>query len=108
MDSGGNSGYHMSPNPSVLPKLGETSKPSSKSGDSLHMDGDVKAVKALEFGADIKGSWSSRSWGDTVPRLETELDMLPPKSKAEEMAGDDNVDTTPSKAGKSPKSTSAG
>lgn len=41
----------------------------SKSGESLYsdIDGEVKFVRADEFGADIEGSRTKRSCGETVP-----------------------------------------
>lgn len=72
---------------SLLPKLGDTSKLSLNSGDSLYTDGDVSAVSAVELGADMKGSWIKRSCGETVPMLVVELDEL--KSRPVGKAGDE-------------------
>lgn len=71
------------------------------------MEGDVKAVRADELGADMNGSWINRSWGDTVPRLEVELEALL-KSKTVGTAGEEKaVLAPPSKAVNSSSSTSA-
>jgi len=40
---------------------GETSKLSVYSGDSLYVEGEVKFVNAVEFGADAKVSRTSKS-----------------------------------------------
>lgn len=72
------------------------------------MDGEVSAVRADELGADMNGSWKSRSWGDTVARLEMELEALPPRSKTLGTAGEEKaVLAPPSKAVNSSSSTSA-
>lgn len=75
----------------------------------MYKDGDVSAVRAAEFGADMKGSWIRRSCGEMVPRLEAELlDILPLKSNDERTAGEEKaVDAPPSKTGRSSKTTSA-
>lgn len=71
------------------------------------MDGEVSAVRADEFGADMNGSWKRRSWGDTVARLDMELEALPPKSKTLGTAGEEKaVLAPPSKAVNSSSSTS--
>jgi hypothetical protein len=74
---------------SLLPKCGETSKLSLNSGDSLKDDGDVRAVRAVELGADMNGSWMSRSCGETVPILVVELEALGFKSNTVGIAGDE-------------------
>jgi hypothetical protein len=51
---------------------GETSKLSVYSGDPLYVEGDVKFVNAVEFGADANGS-RSKSCGETVSMF-VELD----------------------------------
>jgi hypothetical protein len=55
----------------LLPTNGETSKLSEYSGDSLYVEGEVKFVNDVEFGAE-NGS-RSKSFGETVPML-AELD----------------------------------
>ena len=69
------------------------------------MEGEVSAVRALEFGADMKLSEvTKRSLGDTVP-----MELPPPaagKSKLVGIAGDEKAVWPPSKAVKSSKSTS--
>ena len=52
---------------------GETSKLSLYSGDSLYVEGEVRLVNAVEFGADAKGS-RSKSCGETVSMFVVELD----------------------------------
>lgn len=89
-----------------MPKLGETSN-ESKSGLPLYSEGEVRAVRAAELGADMKGSWTRRSWGDTVPRFEAALEAPLLKSKLEATAGEEKaVEAPPSKTVKSSKSTS--
>jgi len=72
------------------------------------MEGEVKAVNAVEFGADMKGSEIRRSCGDTVAMLVVELDALLFRSKTVGRAGDENavVEAPPSKDVKSSKSRS--
>jgi hypothetical protein len=72
------------------------------------MDGDVSAVRAEELGADMKGSLTRRSWGETVPKFDAELETLPAKSNEVGIAGEEKaVWPSPSKGTNSPKSTSA-
>ncbi len=71
------------------------------------MEGDVSAVRAVELGADMNGSWIRRSWGETVPMLVVELETLPLKSYTLGSAGDENaVVAPPSKAVNSSMSSS--
>jgi hypothetical protein len=75
----------------VLLNIGDTSYPSAKSGDSLYMEGEVKFVKAVEFGADMDGSRTIRSCGETVPmlvELEVERVMLVVRSYKVGTAGE--------------------
>lgn len=67
------------------------------------MEGEVRFVNAVEFGADMKGSFMSRSCGETVPMLELWTELL--RSKAG-LAGDEKAEAgaPPSKAVKSSKS----
>lgn len=71
------------------------------------MDGEVKDVKAVELGADMNGSCTRRSCGETVPKLDVELEVLLVKSMADATAGEGKpVEAPPSKAVKSSSSTS--
>ena len=74
------------------------------------MEGEVRAVRALELGADINGSWTRRSWGETVPMFVAALETLPLRSNTVGSAGDEYavVDAPPSKAVKSSRSKSEG
>lgn len=92
--SGGNSGNQGSLEPaskSQLPRLGDILNPSVKSGEPSYIDGDVSAVKAVEFGADMYGSCTSRSCGDTVPTFVTELPELPATSYVVGRPGDEKA-----------------
>ena len=93
---------------SLCPKLGEMSK-WSKSGEPSKIEGEVKAVRAVELGADMYGSWSRSSWGETVPMLETtELGTLLERSYVW-LAGEAkaaSVEAPPSKVAKSNRSSS--
>lgn len=72
------------------------------------MEGDVSAVRADELGADMNGSLTRRSWGETVPKFEAELETLPEKSNEVGIAGEEKaVWPSPSNGTYSPKSTSA-
>lgn len=68
------------------------------------MEGEVKAVKAVELGADIKGSEMSNSCGDTVAMLLVELEALLMSNTGK--AGEEYavVEAPPSNAVKSSKS----
>ena len=72
------------------------------------MDGEVRAVSAVELGADMNGSWRRRSCGETVPMLVAELEALPLMSKTLASAGEEYalVEAPPSKAVKSSISSS--
>ena len=73
------------------------------------MEGEVKAVRADELGADMNGSEIKRSCGDTVPMLLVDEALLF-RSNTVGRAGDEYavVDAPPSKAVKSSKSRSSG
>lgn len=107
----GKRGNHASFEPlskSLLPKFGDTSKLSLNSGDSLYTDGEVRAVSAVELGADIYGSCINKSCGDTVPMLVVELEELALKSRPVGRAGEEYavVDAPTSMPAKSSKSRS--
>jgi hypothetical protein len=72
------------------------------------MDGDVMAVRAVEFGADMNGSWMSKSCGETVPILVVELDALAFRSNTDGIAGEEyaEAEAPPSNPVKSSRSTS--
>jgi hypothetical protein len=72
------------------------------------MDGDVSAVRVDEPGADMYGSWTSRSLGETVLMFVEVLEALEPKSKTLCRAGDEYAELAPppSKLAKSPRSMS--
>lgn len=61
------------------------------SGEPSYIEGEVSAVNAVEFGADIYGSWTRRSCGDTVPTFVTELAELPATSYDVGRPGEENA-----------------